>query len=102
MEKIPWRRKRQSTPVLLPGKFHGLRSLVGYSTRGSKELDTTEQLNRTEPKTRLLGDVVKNLLANAGDVGGMGSIPGLGRSPRGGNGDPPQCSCLENSMDRGA
>ena len=29
--KIPWRRKWQPTPVLLPGKFHGLRSLVGYS-----------------------------------------------------------------------
>ena len=32
----------------------------------------------------------------------MGSIPGLGRSPGGGNGNPLQCSCLENSMDRGA
>ena len=33
--KIPWRRKWQPTPVLLPGKFHGLRSLVGYSPWGS-------------------------------------------------------------------
>ena len=32
----------------------------------------------------------------------LGSIPGLGKSPRGGNGNPLQCSCLENSMDRGA
>ena len=32
--KIPWRRKWQPTPVLLPGKFHGLRSLVGYSPWG--------------------------------------------------------------------
>ena len=45
------------------------------------------------------GSVVKNLLTNAGD---MGSIPGLGRSPRGGNGNPLQYSCLENPMDRGA
>ena len=32
----------------------------------------------------------------------MGSIPGLGRSPGGGHGNPFQCSCLENPMDRGA
>ena len=36
VEKIPWRRKWQPTPVLLPGKFHGLRSLVGYSPWGGK------------------------------------------------------------------
>ena len=44
--KIPWKRKWQPTPVLLPGKFHGWRSLVGYSPWGCKELDTTEQLHR--------------------------------------------------------
>ena len=43
--KIPWRRKWQPTPVLLPGKFHGRRILVGYSPWGRKELDTTEQLH---------------------------------------------------------
>ena len=42
-----WRRKWQSTPVLLPGKFHGQRSLVGYSPWGCKESDTTEQLHFT-------------------------------------------------------
>ena len=42
VEKIPWRRKWQSTPVLLPGKSHGQRSLVGYSLWGRKELGTTE------------------------------------------------------------
>ena len=41
------------------------------------------------------GSVVKNLPANAGDLGDMGSIPGLGRSPGGGHGDPLQYSCLE-------
>ena len=40
--KIPWRRKWQSTPVLMPGKFHGWRSLVSYSPWGHKESDTTE------------------------------------------------------------
>ena len=38
----PWRRKWQSTPVLLPGKSHGQRSLVGYSLWDRKESDTTE------------------------------------------------------------
>ena len=45
------------------------------------------------------GTVVKNLPANAGDTG---SIPGEGRSPGEGNGNPLQSSCLENSMDRRA
>ena len=46
--------------------------------------------------------VVKNPLANAGDTRDMGSIPGLGRSSGGGNGNPLQYSCLENPMDREA
>ena len=46
--------------------------------------------------------VVKNLLANSGDIRDAGSIPGLGRSPGGGHGNPLQYSCLENPMDRGA
>ena len=40
-----WRRKWQPTPVLLPGKSHGWRSMLGYSPWGSKEWDTPEQLN---------------------------------------------------------
>ena len=46
--------------------------------------------------------VVKNLPAKARDTGDLGSIPGSGRSPGGGNGNALQESCLENSMDRGA
>ena len=46
--------------------------------------------------------VVKNLPANAGDTGDLGSTPGLRRSPGEGNGNPLQYSCLENPMDRGA
>jgi len=42
MRKIPWRRAWQPTPVLLPGEFHGQRSLVNYSPQGLKESDTTE------------------------------------------------------------
>ena len=43
--QIPWRSKWQPTPVFLPGKSHGRRSLVGYSPRGRKELDATERLH---------------------------------------------------------
>ena len=46
--------------------------------------------------------MVKNLPANAGNTGHIGRIPGSGRSPGGGNGNPFQYSHLENSMDRGA
>ena len=45
--KIPWRRKWQSTPVLLPGKSHGQRSLAGCSLWGHKESDMTERLQFT-------------------------------------------------------
>ena len=45
--------------------------------------------------------MVKNLPANAGDIGDMGSVPRLGRSPGEGNGNPLHYSYLENSMDRG-
>ena len=46
--------------------------------------------------------VVKNPPVNAGDARDMGLIPGSGRSPGGGHGNPLQYSCLENPMDRGA
>ena len=46
--------------------------------------------------------VVKNLTANAGDIGDSSSTSVLGRSPGGGHGNPLQYSCLENPMDRGA
>ena len=46
--------------------------------------------------------MVKNLPANAGVIRDVGSVPGLGRSPGGGHGNPLQYSCLENPMDRGA
>ena len=46
--------------------------------------------------------MVNNLPANAGNREDMGLIPGMGKSPGGGNGNPLQCSCLENSKDREA
>ena len=50
--KIPWRRQWHPTPVLLPGKSHGRRSLAGYSPWGHKELDTTEQLHLVKKRDK--------------------------------------------------
>ena len=44
-QEDPWRRKWQPTPIFLPGKSHGWRSLAGYIPRGGKESDTTERLH---------------------------------------------------------
>ena len=55
--KIPWRRVWQPTPVFLPGESHGQRSLVGYSPRGYKEMDTTEWLNIRKTKIMASGPI---------------------------------------------
>ena len=68
-----WRRRWHPTPVLLPGKSHGQRSLVGCSPWGREELDTTERLP------------FHFSLSCSGE----------------GNGNPLQCSCLENPRDGG-
>ena len=69
-----WRRKWRPTPVLLPGKSHGRRSLVGYSPCSLEESDTTERLH-FHFSFSLIGE---------------------------GNGNPLQCSCLESPRDEGA
>ena len=56
--KIPWRRKWQPTPVLLPGKSHGWRSLVGYSPWSRKESDATERLHFLFFHPGIKGDLV--------------------------------------------
>ena len=48
------------------------------------------------------GSAGKESTCSAGDIGDLGSIPGSGRPPGGGNGNPHQHSCLENPKDRGA
>ena len=65
-------------------------------------IDWTESPSRSETWASQVALVVKNLPANAGNIRDLGSIPGLGRSPGGGHGNPLQYSCLENLMDRGA
>ena len=51
--KIPWRREWKPTPVFLPGEFHGQKSLVGYSPKGRKELDTTEMTEHSNTHCHL-------------------------------------------------
>ena len=62
----------------------------------------SESPSRSEIWASQVGQVVKNLPANAGNIRDLGSIPWSGRSPGGGHGNPLQYSCLENLMDRGA
>ena len=69
-----WRRQWHPTPILLPGKSHGRRSLEGCSPCGREESDTTERLHFHF------------------------SLSYIGE----GNGNPLQCSCLENPRDGGA
>ena len=93
----PWRRKWQPTPVLLPGKSHGQRNLVGYSAWGRKSQTRLSDFTFTFTRLSSSSDS-KDSACNAGNPD---SIPGLGSSPGEGNGSPLQYSCLENSMDRG-
>ena len=73
-QTLLWRGQWQPTPVFLPGKSHGQRSLVGGSPWGRQESDTTERLHFHF------------------------SLSCIG----GGNGNPLQCSCLESPRDGGA
>ena len=66
--KIPWRRKWQSTPVLLPGKSHGQRSLVGYSLWGHRESDTTERLNVQIRNLGLIDTIIYKLVKQRSTV----------------------------------
>ena len=101
--KIPWRRQWQPTPVLLPGESHGGRSLVGYSPWGRRvghDWATSLSLSVLFEYHSVYGGLDGK--ASAYNAGDPGSIPGLGRSPGEGNGNPLQYSCLKNPMDGGA
>ena len=75
-----------------------LKKLACFSPWDHKESDTTGQLkNKLGPTGFLDGSVVKNAPANIRD---MGSIPGSGRSPREGNGNPLQYSCEKSHGQR--
>ena len=56
VRRIPWSRKWQPTPVFFPEKFHGQRSLAGYSSWGHKKLDTAKQLSTHMPVGKQCSD----------------------------------------------
>ena len=62
----------------------------------------SSSLNRKRFWASQVGLMVKNLPANARDIGELGLIPGLGRFPGGGHGNPLKYTCLEHPTDRGA
>ena len=71
-----------------------------YTREGGTGAHRSSFLDQLQPPS-FRGSVVKNPPPNAGDAGDSDLILGLERSPAGGNGNPFQYSCLENSMDRG-
>ena len=100
VRKIPWRRKWQLILVFLPGKCHGQRSLVGSMGLRRVRHDLATENTCIVWQGCFPGDSNgKKFVRNAGDPG---LIPGLRRSPREGNGNPLQYSCLNNPMDGGA
>ena len=70
--------------------------------RQRRQLENSAAERHIYPGASQVALVVKNPPANAGDVRDPGSIPGSGRFPRGGHGNPLQYSCLANPMDRGS
>ena len=93
-QKDPWRKSWQPTPVFLPVEFHGQRSLAGYSPWGHKELDTTEQLSLLTIYWRREWQPTPVFLPGKSHIY-------IYIYTRGGNGNLPQSSCLENPTDRG-
>ena len=73
----------------------GGRDGKGQKGDSKKEFNKSFGNNSTSGEASQVAVVVKTPPANAGDVRDAGSVPGSGRSPAGGNGNPLQCSCLE-------
>ena len=74
----------------------------GLPAMGSQQSRTRLKRLSSSSRASLVALVVKSPPANEADAGDLGSIPGSGRCPGGGNGDPIQYSDLENLIDRGA
>ena len=87
-------------PLLLLSALFSVYVMKDKSKKKKKK--TYQQHMRICRNLLLVVLLVKNLPANAGDIRDVGLIPGLGRSPGEGHGNPLHYSCLENPMDRGA
>ena len=98
--EVPLEKKRQPTTVRLSGEFHGEEpgGLQSMGRRVGHDWVTKHSLTL---KGFPGGALVNNPLAKSRDIRDMGLIPGLERSPGGGNGNPLQYSRPENSTDRG-
>ena len=70
VRKIPWRKKWQLTPVFLPGKSHGKRSLGGFSPRDCKKSDTAEHQHQRQPTYKLKTPLVWLEATILGSLGG--------------------------------
>ena len=69
VNKILWRRKWQSIPVFLSEKFHGQRSLSGYSPKGCKESDTTEQQSTQDKMDITLFSDLVSIIKSVSNIG---------------------------------
>ena len=94
----------------MPEESHGEKNPTGNSQKGRKESDRTEKLNTNTHIQNLYLKIITSLILcsfpggsdgkkSAYNAGEPVSVPGSGRSPGEGNGNPIQYSCLENSMD---
>ena len=86
---------------IFDGESYGQRSLVGCNPGSHKESDMTEATQLTCTQYQLRASLVADGKESTQNEGGVGSIPGSGKSPGEGNGSPIQYSCLENSTDSG-
>ena len=94
--KIPWRRAWQSTPVFLPGECPWTEEPGGLQSMRSQRVRHDWATQHILPMVGFPdGSVGKESSCSAGDTGDVGSIPGSGRNPGGGNGYPLQYSCLD-------
>ena len=83
--KIPWKRARHPSPVFLPGKSHGQRSLVGYSPRGCKRI-RHDLATKQEQQSNIHWEIVRRNVT-------WGTMGDLGKSP-----PPSLCGCNSFSL----
>ena len=115
VKNLPCQSRRSKTQVWYLGWENPLEeelathsSILAWKTPWTEEPNRLQGTGSQKVRQDLVTEqqkqqqVVKNLPASIGDARGMDSVPGLGRSPGAGHGNPLQYSCLENPTDRGA
>ena len=108
VEKISWRRKWQPIPIFLLGESPQTEEPGGLQSMGSQKVGHDWATKHTDLKYNYIERYTYGLpwwlsgKESACSAGDLGLIPGSGRSPGGGHGNPGQYSCLESPMARGA